>query len=114
MTDLFNDDFDINFDNDSEPTYEVWALYLTEDWLQCAESEEQFGPTYKNAEDALNKAKYIYEHAENYFPKTVLPADCKYINLVVETVVKVDDFTFENIDTIFEKTLEVSDHNEVI
>lgn len=105
---MIKDDLDYT---DLPVNYEIWALYLDENWMPCEEAEEEIAE-FKDAELALKKAKKIFDNAQCYFPKTVLPANCKYVNLVVETVAETSPLNFENLDTIFEQTLEVSDHNE--
>ena len=105
MKDKFNelleelklDDFDAK-----DATYQVWVLGYDEN--ECITDFEVLVDESKDAESMVEYAtKYVEEeHYENLkFPDKV-----KYIEVLVETVVDLEDYT-ENVGTLFSKIVKI-------
>lgn len=97
LEELNLDDFDAK-----DATYQVWVLGYDEN-----ENITDFEVLVDESKDAENMVEYAtnYVEEERYGTMT-FPDEVKYIEVLVETVVDLEDYT-ENVGTLFSKIIKI-------
>ena len=97
LEELNLDDFDAK-----DATYQVWVLGYDEN-----ENITDFEVMVDESKDAESMVEYAtnYVEEERYGTMT-FPDDVKYIEVLVETVVDLEDYT-ENVGTLFSKIIKI-------
>ena len=97
LEDLDLDDFDAK-----DATYQVWVLGYDEN-----EHITDFEVMLNESKDAESMVEYAKKCVEEERYKTMtFPKEVKYIEVLVETVVELDDYT-ENVGTLFSKIIKI-------
>ena len=97
LEELDLDDFDAK-----DATYQVWVLSYDEN-----EHITDFEVMVNESKDAESMVEYAENYVEEEQYKTMaFPDEVKYIEVLVETVVDLEDYT-ENIGTLFSKIIKI-------
>ena len=95
----FEDDFD------AKPAkYQVWALGYNKD--ESITDYDALVKEFDKAEDAVEYAKNFVDE-KCYETLAPLPADVTYLEILVETVVDLEDHT-ENVGTLFSAAVKIN------
>ena len=98
LEELNLDDFDVN-----DAMYQVWILGYDEN--ENITDFEVMVNESKDAENMVNFAKKYVE--EERYENLKFPDEVKYIEVLVETVVDLEDYT-ENVGTLFSKIIKIN------
>ena len=97
LEELSLDDFDAK-----DATYQVWVLSYDEN-----ENITDFEALVNESKDAESMVEYAKKCVEEEHYKTMtFPKEVKYIEVLVETVVELEDYT-ENVGTLFSKIIKI-------
>ena len=97
LEDLNLDDFDAK-----DAMYQVWILSYDE-----SENITDFEVMVNGSKDAESMVEYAKKCVEEECYKTMtFPDEVKYIEVLVETVVDLEDYT-ENVGTLFSKIIKI-------
>ena len=97
LEDLNLDDFDAK-----DAMYQVWVLGYDEN-----EHITDFEVMINESKDAESMVEYAKRYVEEKRYKTMtFPDEVKYIEVLVETIVELEDYT-ENVGTLFSKIIKI-------
>lgn len=97
LEELNLDDFDAK-----SATYQVWVLGYDEN-----EHITDFEVMVDESKDAESMVEYATNYVEEeHYGNIKFPDDVKYIEVLVETVVDLEDYT-ENVGTLFSKIIKI-------
>ena len=97
LEELNLDDFDAK-----DATYQVWILSYDEN-----ENITDFEVMVNESKDAESMVEYAKNYIEEERYRTIVfPDEVKYIEVLVETIVDLEDYT-ENVGTLFSKIIKV-------
>ena len=97
LEDLNLDDFDAK-----DAVYQVWILGYDEN-----ERITDFEVMLSESKDAESMVEYAKRYVEEKHYKTMtFPDEVKYIEVLVETIVELEDYT-ENVGTLFSKIIKI-------
>ena len=97
LEDLNLDDFDAK-----DATYQVWVLGYDEN-----ENITDFEVMLNESKDAESMVEYAKNYIEEERYGTIaFPDEVKYIEVLVETIVDLEDYT-ENVGTLFSKIIKI-------
>lgn len=97
LEELKLDDFDAK-----DATYQVWVLGYDE-----SENITDFEVMLNESKDAESMVEYAKNYAEEERYGTIaFPDEVKYIEVLVETIVDLEDYT-ENVGTLFSKIIKI-------
>ena len=97
LEELSLDDFEAK-----DATYQVWVLSYDEN-----ENITDFEVLVNESKDAESMVEYAKKYVEEERYKTMtFPKEVKYIEVLVETIVELEDYT-ENVGTLFSKIIKI-------
>ena len=97
LEELNLDDFDAK-----DATYQVWILGYDEN-----ENITDFEVMLNESKDAESMVEYAKNYVEEERYETIaFPDEVKYIEVLVETIVDLEDYT-ENVGTLFSKIIKI-------
>ena len=97
LEDLNLDDFDAK-----DATYQVWVLGYDEN-----ENITDFEVMVSESKDAESRVEYATNYVEEErYGTMAFPDEVKYIEVLVETVVDLEDYN-ENVGTLFSKIIKI-------
>lgn len=97
LEDLNLDDFDAK-----DATYQVWVLGYDEN-----ENITDFEVLVDESKDVESMVEYAKRYVEEERYETIaFPDEVKYIEVLVETIVELEDYT-ENVGTLFSKIIKI-------
>ena len=97
LEELSLDDFDVK-----DATYQVWVLSYDEN-----ENITDFEVLVNESKDAESMVDFAKKYVEEERYKTMtFPDEVKYIEVLVETIVELEDYT-ENVGTLFSKIIKI-------
>ena len=97
LEELNLDDFDAK-----DATYQVWILGYDEN-----ENITDFEVMLNESKDAESMVEYAKKYVEEERYETIaFPDEVKYIEVLVETIVDLEDYT-ENVGTLFSKIIKI-------
>lgn len=97
LEELSLDDFDAK-----DATYQVWILGYDEN-----ENITDFEVMVNGSKDAESMVEYAKKYVEEErYENLKFPDEVKYIEVLVETIVELEDYT-ENVGTLFSKIIKI-------